>query len=191
MRGRIESVLDGAKARRLGEGDNPALWRNHLDQLLPKRSRVQKVAHLPALHFDDMGTFLRIFAAEVGTAARGFEFQILTAARTGEVIGARWDEVGEGRALWVIPGSRMKAGREHRVALSGRAIAVRSTMRAERQSKFVFSGRRMDRPLSNMAFPAVLKRMGRPDLTAHRLVIAARPADLEQRALPHDRQLRM
>ena len=167
VRGRLESVLDWAKARRLREGDNPALWRGHLDQLLPKRSRVQKVVHHPALPFDEMGAFMCDLAAEVGIAARGFEFQILTAARTGEVIGARWDEVHEGRALWVIPGSRMKAGREHRVALSGRAIALLSAMRAERQSEFVFSGRRLDRPLSNMAFLAVLKRMGRPDLTAH------------------------
>ena len=167
VRGRMESVLDWAKARHLREGDNPALWRGHLDQLLPKRSRVQKVVHHPALPFDEMGAFMRDLAAEVGIAARGFEFQILTAARTGEVIGARWEEIDESRALWVISGSRMKAGREHRVALSGRAIAVLSAMRAERQSEVVFPGRRLDRPLSNMAFLAVLKRMGRPDLTAH------------------------
>ena len=167
VRGRIEAVLDWAKARRLREGDNPALWRGHLDQLLPKRSRVQKVVHHPALPFDEMGAFMRDLSAEVGVAARSFEFQILTAARTGEVIGARWDEIDEGRALWVIPGRRMKAGREHRVALSERAIAVLSAMRETRQSEFVFSGRRIDRPLSNMALLAVLKRMGRSDLTVH------------------------
>ena len=112
LRGRMESVLDWAKARHLREGNNPALWRGHLDQLLPKRSRVQKVVHHPALPFDEMGAFMRDLAAEIGIAARGFEFQILTAARTGEVIGARWEEIDEGKALWVIPGSRMKAGRE-------------------------------------------------------------------------------
>jgi len=165
VRGRMEAVLDWAKARRLCEGDNPALWRGHLDQLLPKRSRVQKVVHHPALPFDEMGAFMRDLGAEVGVAARGFEFQILTAARTGEVIGAYWDEIDEGRARWVIPGRRMKAGKEHRVALSERAIAVLSAMRAERQSEFVFSGQRIDRPLSNMALLAVLKRMGRSDLT--------------------------
>ncbi len=114
-----------------------------------------------------MGAFMRDLGAEVGVAARGFEFQILAAARTGEVIGARWDEIDEGRALWVIPGRRMKAGKGHRVALSGRAIAVLPAMRAKRQSEFVFSGRRIDRPLSNMALLAVLKRMRRPDLTVH------------------------
>ena len=167
VRGRMESVLDWAKARRFREGDNPALWRGHLDQLLPKRSRVQTVVHHPALPFDEMASFMRNLGAEAGTAARGFEFQILTAGRTGEVIGARWEEIDESKALWLIPGSRMKAGREHRVALSRRAIAVLSAMRAERQSEFVFSGRRLDSPLSNMAFLAVLKRMGRTDLTAH------------------------
>ena len=138
VRGRMEAVLDWAKARRLREGDNPALWRGHLDQLLPKRSRVQTVVHHPALPFDEMGAFMRDLGAEVGIAARGFEFQILTAARTGEVIGARWDEIDEGRALWVIPGCRMKAGREHRVALSNQAIAVLSAMRAKRQLEFGF-----------------------------------------------------
>ena len=138
VRGRMEAVLDWAKARRLREGDNPALWRGHLDQLLPKRSRVQTVAHHPALPFDEIGAFMRDLGAEVVVAARGFEFQILTAARTGEVIGACWDEIDEGRALWVIPGGRMKAGREHRVVLSKRAIAVLSAMRAEHQSEFGF-----------------------------------------------------
>ena len=167
VRGRMEAVLDWARARRLREEDNPALWRGHLDQLLPKRSRAQTVVHHPALPFDEMGAFMRDLSVEVAVAARGFEFQILTAARTGEVIGARWDEIDEGRAPWLIPGRRMKAGREHRVALSKRAIAVLSAMRAERQSEFVFSDRRIDRPLSNMALLAVLKRMGRSDLTVY------------------------
>jgi integrase len=102
-----------------------------------------------------------------GVAARALEFLILTAARTGEIIGARWDEVDLDERVWVIPETRMKAGREHRVPLSGPALAILKKMNEIRESDFVFPGGRKGNPLSNMAMLAVLKRMGRDDLTAH------------------------
>jgi integrase len=95
------------------------------------------------------------------------EFLILTAARTGEIIGARWDEVDLEEKIWVVPGARMKAAREHRVPLSGPALAIITKMNEIRESDFVFPGGRKGRPLSNMAMLALLKRIGRDDLTTH------------------------
>ncbi len=194
VRGRLEAILDWATVRHYRQGDNPARWRGHLDHLLPKRTKVQAVVHHPALPFDQMGGFMMALAQQEGVAAHGLAFQILTAARTGEVIGAHWDEIDEAKRLWTVPGSRMKAGREHRVALSAAAIGVLRTMRALRQSEHVFPGQRVSLPLSNMAFLALLKRMGRADLTAHGFRSSFRdwaaertdhPRDLVEMALAH------
>ena len=167
VRGRIEAILDWATVRHHRQGDNPARWRGHLDHLLPQRAKVQSVVHHPALPFDQMSGFMTSLSQQEGVAAHGLTFQILTAARTGEVIGARWEEIDEAKRLWTVPGHRMKAGREHRAALSSEAIRLLGTMRELRQSEFVFPGQRMGMPLSNMAFLALLKRMKRTDLTAH------------------------
>lgn len=167
LRGRIEAVLDWATVRGLRSGENPARWRGHLDHLLPERAKVQQVVHHPALPYDEMAGFMAALRAQDGIAARGLEFQILTAARTGEVIGARWEEFDEAKRQWTVPAGRMKAGREHRVALSSRALAILGSMRAVAQSEYVFPGQRAGRPLSNMAFLQLLKRMQRNDLTAH------------------------
>ena len=194
VRGRLEAILDWATVRHYRQGDNPARWRGHLDHLLPKRAKVQAVVHHPALPFDQMSTFMASLAQQEGIAAHGLAFQILTAARTGEVIGARWEEIDETKRLWTVPGSRMKAGREHRVALSAAAIGLLGTMRALRQSEHVFPGQRVGMPLSNMAFLALLKRMGRADLTAHGFRSSFRdwaaertdhPRDLVEMALAH------
>ena len=186
VRGRIESILDWAKVRQLRRGDNPALWRGHLDNLLPQRAKVKKVVHHPALPFDEMADFVQRLKAEAGAAARGLEFQILTAARTGEVIGAQWDEIDESKNLWIVPGERMKAGREHRVALSGKAVAILMEMRERRESRFVFPGLRQERSLSNMAFLALLKRMGRSDLTAHGFRSSFRDWAAERTSYPRE-----
>ena len=129
VHGRLEAILDWATVRHYRQGDNPARWRGHLDHLLPKRTKVQAAVHHPALPFDQMSAFMASLAQQEGVAAHGLAFQILTAARTGEVIGARWDEVDEARRLWTVPGSRMKAGREHRVAPSAAAVGLLGTMR--------------------------------------------------------------
>jgi integrase len=167
LRGRIESVLDWATVRGYRKGENPARWRSHLDKLLPSRAKIQKVQHHPALPHNEIADFMVSLRSQEGIAARALEFLILTAARTGEIIGARWDEVDLDERVWVIPEARMKAGREHRVPLSGPALAILKKMNEVRESDFVFRGGRKGKPLSNMAALAVLKRMGRNDLTAH------------------------
>jgi integrase len=171
LRGRIECILDSAKARGYREGENPARWRGHLDKLLPRLSKVRQVEHHAALSFAELPDFLTRLRQQEGIAARALEFLILTAARTGEVIGARWDETDLLDKTWTIPAARMKAHREHRVPLSARALAILREMQATRREDsddaFVFPGGRSKAPLSNMAFLMLLRRMGRGDLTAH------------------------
>lgn len=173
VRGRIESVLDWAKAMGYRDGENPARWRGHLDNLLPKKSRVEKAVreaagrgdHFAALPYAELPAFIAELRQRDGMAARALEFAILTTGRTGEVLGARWSEIDVNGRLWVIPGNRMKAGREHRVPLSAAAAALLFGL--ERQGDLVFHGMRPGSPLSNMALLMLLRRMGRGDLTAH------------------------
>jgi integrase len=168
VRGRIESVLDWAAARGYRVGDNPARWKGHLENLLPKKSKVARVAHHPALPYDEVSDFVTALRQQPGIAARALEFLILTAARTGEVLGARWSEIDLEACLWVIPAERMKARKKHSVPLSAAALAVLSDMQAVRQNEFVFPGRGVGRPLDHSALLAVLRRMGRGDrTTAH------------------------
>jgi integrase len=167
LRGRIEAVLDWATVRGYRKDENPARWRGHLDKLLPARSKVRKVEHHPALPYDDLADFAAALRRQEGVASRALEFLILTAARTGEVIGARWDEVDVVEKIWVVPAARMKASREHRVPLSAAAVAVLEQMKQIREGDFVFPGGKKGKPLSNMAMLAVLKRMERGELTAH------------------------
>jgi integrase len=175
LRGRIESILDWAKVRNYRDGENPARWRGHLDKLLPSRTKVRKVQHHAALPYDELPDFMTALRGQDGIAARALEFAILTAARTGEVLNARWDELDMAARLWTIPSNRMKAGKEHRVPLSARAIAILQEMRHfghfdEGQSTaagFVFPGGKQALPLSNMSFLMLLRRMKRDGLTAH------------------------
>ncbi|OFW00147.1 MAG: integrase [Acidobacteria bacterium RIFCSPLOWO2_12_FULL_59_11] len=167
LRARIEKVLDWATVRTYRTGDNPARWRGHMDKLLPKLEKRKRVKHHPALPFDAMGEFIESLRAQEGIAARALEFLILTAGRTGEVIGATWQEVDLEGALWTIPAVRMKAHREHRVPLSPRAVKLLQGLEAKRQSDYVFPGQKEDAPLSNMAMLELLKRMARTDLTVH------------------------
>jgi len=167
VRGRIEAVIDWATARGYRQGENPARWRGHLENLLPKKSRVARVEHYPAWAYPEIGRFITELRQQEGIAARALEFTILTAARTGEVIGATWSEMNVAERLWVVPADRMKARREHRVPLSEPAVAILAALRDLRQSEFVFPGQRIGRPLSNMAMLQLLRRMGRDDLTVH------------------------
>jgi len=166
VRGRIEAVLDWATARGYRQGENPARWRRHLAQLLPPRAKVRKVEHHPALPYAELPGFMAELRAQEGTAARALEFLILTVARTGEVIGTQWPEIDAKAKAWTVPGDRMKAGRSHRVPLSARALEVVEAMR-KHEGEFLFPGGKPKRPLSNMAMLALLKRMGRGDLTVH------------------------
>jgi integrase len=167
VRGRIESILDWAKARGYRNGENPARWRGHLSNLLPKRSKVRAVVHHPALPYTEIASFMTELRKREGYAASALEFLILTATRTGEALGARWSEIDLEQRLWTVPASRMKAGREHRVPLSGAAVTVLERMWTIRQSDVVFPGIQSGQPLSNMTMIAVLQRMDRADLTVH------------------------
>lgn len=166
LRGRIERVLDAAKAQGLRSGENPARWRGHLDQLLPKRRRLTR-GHHAAMNYADVQTFMTGLRARQATAALALEFAILTAARSGEVLGARWDEFDLDGGVWTIPGDRMKAGREHRVPLSRRALEIIEVLHKTRDGDFVFPGEKAGRPLSVMALAMVLRRMKADDATVH------------------------
>jgi integrase len=175
LRGRIESILDWAKVRGYRDGENPARWRGHLDKLLPSRAKVRKVEHHAALPYGELPEFMTALRGQDGVAARALEFAVLTAARTGEVLGARWDEIDTAEKLWTIPADRMKAGKEHRVPLSARVITILQEMKhlghfdkdQSAADGFVFPGGKQGLPLSNMAFLMLLRRMKRDDLTAH------------------------
>ena len=172
LRGRIEAVLDWAKVRGYRGGENPARWRGHMDKLLPARAKVRRVEHHAALPYAELPDFLTTLREQDGVAARALEFTILTAARTGETIGARWSEFDIAGRVWTIAGTRMKVGKEHRVPLSERAFEILAEMKPTNDvekigEKFVFSGGKAGKPLSNMAFLMLLRRMKRGDLTTH------------------------
>ena len=184
LRGRIERVLDHAKARGLRSGENPARWRGHLDQLLPKRQRLSR-GHHKALPYDRVADFCQELRTRDAVAARLLEFTILTAARSGEARGGRWDEFDFAKALWTVPASRMKAGREHRVPLSERAVAIVEEMSGIRVGDYVFPSRN-SRPLSDMAMLKLLQRMGHHDITVHGFRSAFRDWAAETTSFPHE-----
>lgn len=188
LRGRLEAILDWAGARGYRNGENPARWKGHLDKLLADKSRVRRVKHHAALPYDEVASFLTELRRQEGTAARLLEFTILTCTRTGEALGTRWSEVDLGRSLWVIPPERMKAGREHRVPLSGRAVAILNEMDPLRHEEgdFVFPGGQLGKPLSNMAMLSVLRRMKRDDITVHGFRSSFRDWAAEQTNWPNE-----
>ncbi len=165
LRGRIESILDWATVSKFRVGENPARWRGHLDNLLADPSKVTRVSHHAALPWTDVGPFMMDLREREGIAARAVEFGILTAARSGEVRGATWAEIDLDAALWTVPAERMKGGREHRVPLSKRTMEILET--APRTGDYIFPGSRANSPLSDMSLTAVLRRMGRPEITMH------------------------
>ena len=168
VRGRVESVIGAAKARGEYQGENPATWKGHLDNLLPKTSKVRKFENHAALPYTDLPAFMMQLRAREGIAAAALEFLILTAARTGEVLGATWDELDLRKSVWTITGERMKNGREHQVPLSAPAIAVLGRMsKITNGGNYVFFGQASGRSLSNMALLVLLRRMKRDDITSH------------------------
>lgn len=150
VRGRIEAVLDFAKAHKLRSGENPAAWRGHLALILPKRPKIEK-AHLAAMPYQDVPAFIAELRTKETVAALALEFCILTAARTGEVRLAKWDEIDTEAGVWVIPPHRMKASKEHRIPLSGRAVEILEMLAAHRHSGFVFPGRRRGQSIGSTA----------------------------------------
>lgn len=166
IRSRIELVLDWATARKYRSGENPARWRGHLDHLLAKPSKSKKVVHHPALPFKDIAKFMKALRDVGGVAARALEFCILTAVRSGEVRGATWDEIHLEENVWIIPASRMKAGREHRVPLSDAALALLKSIPKDMRTGLLFPGTK-EQILSDMSLTAVLRRMNRKDITVH------------------------
>jgi len=166
VRGRIEAVLDYAADPDDLQYRNPAAKTAQLLKKLPKRAKGQKQHH-PALPYAEIAHFMAALRARQGMAARALEFAILTAARTGEVLGAKADEIDERAGMWTVPGARMKGGREHRVPLSDAALDVLRRARADRKGDVLFPSIPHDRPLSNMALLTVLKRMARTEITVH------------------------
>jgi len=193
LRGRIEAVLDWAAVRGYRKGDNPARWCGHLDKLLPRPSQVARVKHHPALPYTEVGAFMQQLRGDTGVASRALELTILTAARTNEVIQARWSEFDLDFKTWVVPAERMKSKRQHRVPLSDAAIATLKAVKG-RSKRYVFPGHKRGSHLSNMAMMQVLKRMERIGITVHGFRSTFRdwcaestnyPSDVAEMALAH------
>jgi integrase len=168
IRGRIERVLDAAKAKGLRSGENPARWRGHLDTLLARRHKLQH-GHHDALPYPEVPAFIAELRKREAVAALMLEFTILCASRTGEVVGAKWSEIDRKAKVWTVPASRMKASKEHRVPLGPRALEILSILAKLRTTgDYLFPSAKKGRPLSNMAMLALLqRRMDRPDITVH------------------------
>jgi integrase len=166
LRGRIEAVLDAAKAQgHIGRHEaNPARWRGHLDKLFPRRAKLTR-GHHAAMPYADVPSFVAGLRERRATAARALEYCILTATRSGETLKARWDEIDFAAKIWTVPAERTKSGREHRVPLSDRTITILQEMEAMRMSEFVFPGQGRGRPLWGTAFEMLLQRIGSPYTT--------------------------
>jgi integrase len=161
VRNRIEAVLDWCVVRghRL-PGLNPARWKGHLDQVLPAARKIAPIEHHAAMDYRRLPALMGELRRESSVAARALEFLILTVARTGEVIGATWDEIDSDSNTWIIPGHRMKSGREHRVPLSPPVMDILHNLPRENGNPFVFIGKRAGAGLSRKALPYVMGRLG-------------------------------
>ena len=193
LRGRIEAVLDAARVQGLCSGENPARWRGHLDKLLPKPRKLAS-GHHAAMPYAEVPAFLASLGESPAIGAMALAFLILTAARTGEAIGARWSEIDLAAKVWTVPSARMKAGREHRVPLSTSTLAILEKLAEAKPGDFVFPGQRLDHPLSSMALEMVLRRMNVRHVTVHGFRSAFRdwagdctgfPRELAEAALAH------
>lgn len=194
LRGRIERVLDAARAKGHRSGENPALWRGHLANLLPKRQKLSR-GHHAAMDFRDVPAFVDQLRKREAVSARALEFTILTAARSGETLGATWREIDLTGSVWTIPAGRMKSGREHRVPLTPPLLAMLEEMKilGGAPADYLFPGARRGRPLSVMAMDMILRRM-KVDITTHGFRSSFRdwagemspfPRELAEAALAH------
>ena len=184
VRGRIERVLAWATVAGYRTGDNPARWTGHLKELLPAKTKVAAVEHHDAVPYRDLPDFMAKLRGRAGVSPRALEFTILTAARTGEVIGAKWSEFEVDAKLWTIPAERMKAGREHRVPLTDRALAILEGL--PRDGEFVFPGARKGKPLSQQAMLELVRGMRRMGATVHGFRSSFRDWANEQTSYPNE-----
>ncbi len=193
LRGRIERILDAARARGLRSGENPARWRGHLDALLPKAQKLSR-GHHAAMPFERVPAFVAKLREAGSISARALEFCILTATRSGETLGAAWVEVDREAGIWTAPAERMKAGRAHRVPLSTAASALLNDLAKDPVGEFIFPGQRPGRSLSNMAMAMTLRRLEPERLTVHGFRSAFRdwaaemsdhPREIAEAALAH------
>jgi len=184
VQGRVENVLDWAKARGHRAGENPARWRGHLDKLLPRPTKVKRVRHHAAMDYREVPAFVAELQERAGISIRALELTILTACRTGEVIGARWPEIDLDAAVWTIPASRMKANRQHRVPLSGAAVALLEALPCVEEG-YVFPSVRYGKHISQMAMLEALRGM-RPGLTVHGFRSSFRDWCAEQSSFPRE-----
>jgi integrase len=166
VRGRIEKILDAAKAKGFRNGENPARWRGHLDHLLSKQSKLAR-GHHAAMPYEDVAAFIAKLREREASAALALELCILTASRSGEILGMQWSEIDLDKRIWTVPASRMKAAREHRVPLSPRVVCVLHQLEKLKMGTFVFPGQVRDKPLSNMALEMILRRMKIENATVH------------------------
>jgi integrase len=194
IRGRIEAILDWARVRGYRTtGENPARWKGNLAMALPARDKAKPQGRHAALPFGQMPAFWVELEKREGVGPLALRFAILTAARTGEVIGARWEEFNFDKTTWIVPAVRMKGAREHRVPLSSHALTILEEI-GPKESGPVFPGTHGDKPLSNMALLMALRRMNRADLTTHGFRSSFRdwvaettdfPGELAEAALAH------
>lgn len=193
LRGRIEAVLDAAKAQGHRTGENPAAWRGHLSHLLPKRGILSR-GHHAAMDYRDLPAFIGELRQRDAMAALALEFCILTATRSGETLGACWTEIDMAAKVWTVPAERMKAARAHRVPLSEPAMAILEKLTTAKAGDLVFPGQREGKPLSGMAMEMVLRRMKRDAVTVHGFRSAFRdwtgnetnfPREVAEAALSH------
>jgi integrase len=185
LRGRIEAVLDAARAQGHRAGENPAAWRGHLAHILPKRPKLAR-GHHAALPYEQVPAFIARLREREGLAALALEFTILTAARSGEVLGSRWEEFDLAGKVWTVPAARMKAGQAHRVPLSSRALEILETLAKAKTGPLVFEGFRNGRPLSGMAMAMLLRRMGVENVTTHGFRSSFRDWAGETTSFPRD-----
>jgi integrase len=193
VRGRIENVLDAAKAQGFRSGENPAAWRGHLKLLLPARQKLTR-GHHAAMAIDDLPAFVSNLRARDAVAGRCLEFAILTAARSAEALGAQWSEMSFGARVWAIPAARMKAAREPRAECNARAIEILRELEPLRDGDYVFPGQRRGQPLSTMALQMVIRRLNADNVTVHGFRSTFRdwcgnrtnyPRELAEHALAH------
>ena len=166
VRGRIEKILDAAKAKGFRNSENPARWRGHLDHLLPRQSKLAR-GHHAAMPYEAVAAFIAELRKREASAALALELCILTAARSGEILRMQWSEIDLEKRIWTVPAIRMKAGREHRVPLSARVIAMLHQLEKLKEGAFVFPGQAHNKPLSNMAMEMMLRRMKIENATVH------------------------
>lgn len=195
LRGRIESILDWAKVREYRQGENPARWRGHLENLLARPSKLIKVEHFAALPYTKVNAFLQSLEGQAGMGAEALKLVIYTACRSREVLEATWDEIDLTDKIWTIPAERMKTGKEHRVPLTPPVLAILRDMKREQErfsddgthpTSYIFPNAKGDAPLSNAVMLALLKRMNRKDITVHGFRSSFRDWAAEQTNFPRE-----